>query len=345
MNEPAPASSDTIDLARLEAWLRGNVPGYAGRPVLARFEGGQSNPTFKLTSDSGAYVLRRKPAGTTLPSAHAVDREFRVMRALSGTDVPVAPVLALCEDDSVIGSAFYVMQYVAGRVFWDQTLPEQSPAERAAMFDSMNATIAALHSVDWRAVGLDGFGRPENYLARQIARWTKQYRAAEMDKIPAMDALIEWLPRHLPTRDATAIVHGDFRMDNLIFHPTEPRVIAVLDWELSTLGDPVADFAYHAMIWRISPALFRGLAGLDFSVLGIPTEAEYAAAYFRRTGQPPPADWDYCIVFGMFRIVGILQGILKRARDGTAASAHAIEHGSRAPALAEQAWELARSLG
>jgi len=345
MNEPAPASSETIDLSRLAAWLRGNVPGYAGRPALARFEGGQSNPTFKLTSDSGAYVLRRKPAGTTLPSAHAVDREFRVMRALSGTGVPVAPVFALCEDAEVIGSAFYVMAFVPGRVFWDQTLPEQSPAERAAMFDSMNATIAALHSVDWRAAGLEGFGRPENYLSRQIARWTKQYRAAEMEKIPAMDALIEWLPRHLPARDATAIVHGDFRMDNLIFHPTEPRVVAVLDWELSTLGDPVADFAYHVMSWRISPTLFRGLAGVDFAGLGIPTEADYVATYFRRVGQTPVENWDYYIVFGMFRIVGILQGILKRAADGTAASAHAVEHGSLAPALAEQAWALARSLG
>jgi aminoglycoside phosphotransferase (APT) family kinase protein len=342
MHDEAP---ETIDLARLEAWLRGHVPGYAGRPALERFEGGQSNPTFKLTSDSGAYVLRRKPAGVTLPSAHAVDREFRVMRALSGTDVPVASPLALCEDASVIGSAFYVMQFVAGRIFWDQTLPGLLPAERAAMFGSMNATIAALHGVDWRAAGLEGFGRPENYLARQIARWTTQYRAAETEKIPAMDGLIEWLPRHIPARDATAIVHGDFRMDNLVFHPTEPRVIAVLDWELSTLGDPVADFAYHVMPWRISPELFRGLAGVDFAALGIPTEADYVAAYFRRIGQEPVADWDTYIVFGMFRIAAILQGVLKRALDGTAASARAVEHGSRAPGLAAQAWALARSLG
>jgi aminoglycoside phosphotransferase (APT) family kinase protein len=259
--------------------------------------------------------------------------------------VPVARPLALCEDADVIGSAFYVMEFVAGRVFWDQTLPGLAPAERVAVFDSMNATIAALHSVDWRSAGLEGYGRPENYLARQIARWTKQYRSSETVAIPAMDSVIDWLPRHMPARDATAIVHGDFRMDNLIFHPTESRIVAVLDWELSTIGDPVADFAYHAMSWRIPPKRFRGLAGVDFVALGIPPEAEYVATYFRRTGQPSVANWDYYIVFSLFRIAAILQGIAKRALDGTAASAHAIEVGGRAAGLAEQAWELARSLG
>jgi len=337
--------ADGIDIAALQAWLVGNVPGYAGRPALQKFEGGQSNPTFKLSSDSGEYVLRRKPAGVTLPSAHAVEREFRVMRALGDTAVPVARPLALCEDSGVIGSAFYVMPFVAGRVFWDQTLPDIAKDDRAKMFDSMNATIAALHSVDWRAVGLDGFGRPENYLARQIARWAKQYRAAETAPIAAMDGLIAWLPQHLPTRDATAVVHGDFRMDNLIFHPSEPRVVAVLDWELSTIGDPIADFAYHAMSWRIAPALFRGLAGSDFAALGIPTEDTYVAAYFERIGQAKVADWDYCIVFGMFRIAAILLGILKRAQDGTAASAQALDVGGRGASIAEQAWDLARSLG
>jgi aminoglycoside phosphotransferase (APT) family kinase protein len=330
---------------RLEAWLRENVPGYFGTPALEKFEGGQSNPTFRLTSDSGAYVLRRKPSGVVLPSAHAVEREFRVMRALADTDVPVARALALCNDADVIGSAFYVMDYLAGRVIWDQTVPGASPAERAAMFDSMNTTIAALHSVDWRGVGLEGFGRPGNYLARQLARWTQQYRASEITSIPAMDALIAWLPRHLPARDTSAIVHGDFRMDNLIFHPTEPRVVAVLDWELSTIGDPVADFAYHAMAWRISPALFRGLAGVDLATLGIPAERDYADAYFSRTGQAPVADWDYYIVFSLFRIAAILQGILKRARDGTASSVQATEVGGRAAQLAAQAWQLARSIG
>ena len=337
--------ADGIDIAALQAWLVGNVPGYAGRPALQKFEGGQSNPTFKLSSDSGEYVLRRKPAGVTLPSAHAVEREFRVMRALGDTAVPVARPLALCEDSGVIGSAFYVMPFVAGRVFWDQTLPDIAKDDRAKMFDSMNATIAALHSVDWRAVGLDGFGRPENYLARQIARWAKQYRAAETAPIAAMDGLIAWLPQHLPTRNATAVVHGDFRMDNLIFHPSEPRVVAVLDWELSTIGDPIADFAYHAMSWRIAPALFRGLAGSDFAALGIPTEDTYVAAYFERIGQAKVADWDYCIVFGMFRIAAILLGILKRAQDGTAASAQALDVGGRGASIAEQAWDLARSLG
>jgi aminoglycoside phosphotransferase (APT) family kinase protein len=333
------------EFPRLEGWLTANVPGYAGNPVLQKFAGGQSNPTFRLDSDRGAYVLRRKPAGTVLPSAHAVEREFRVLRALAGSAVPVPRALALCEDPAIIGSAFYVMEHVAGRVIWDQTLPEAAPAERAAMFDSMNATIAALHSVDWRAAGLEGFGRPENYLARQIARWSKQYRASETAPIPAMDSLIEWLPRHLPARDASAIVHGDFRMDNLIFHPTEPRVIAVLDWELSTIGDPIADFAYNAMAWRISPTLFRGLAGVDFAALGIPGEADYVAAYLRRTGFAPVAEWDYYIVFSLFRIAAILQGVLKRAQDGTASSTQAVEVGARGALLAAQAWELARSIG
>ena len=336
--------SDAIDPTRLRAWLERNVPGYTGAPELHRFEGGQSNPTFRLHSPGGDYVLRRKPAGTVLPSAHAVDREFRVMRALHKTGFPVAAPLALCEDDAVLGSAFYVMSMVEGRVLWDQTLPGVPPAERAAMFDSMNQTIAALHAVDWRAAGLEGYGRPENYLARNIARWTKQYRASEIDRIEAMDRLIEWLPANQPARDATAIVHGDFRMDNLIFHPTEPRVVAVLDWELSTLGDPVSDFAYHVMSWRIAPEIHRGLAGADLAALGIPAEADYVAAYFRRLGQTPVEHWDYYIVYGMFRLAAIMQGILKRAHEGNAASAQAFEVGARAAPLAAQAWELARSL-
>ncbi len=333
----------TLDLTRLQAWLSANVPGYFGTPTLVAFEGGQSNPTFRLTADSGDYVLRRKPAGIVLPSAHAVEREFRVMRALAGTDVPVAKVLALCEDTAVIGSPFFVMEYVPGRVFWDPRLPGLPREQRASMFDAMNATIAALHQVDWRAVGLEGFGRPENYLGRQIARWSKQYRASETKAIPAMDALIEWLPHHAPARDAVSIVHGDFRMDNLLFHPTEPRVVAVLDWELSTLGDPVADFAYHAMSWRISPSLFRGLAGEDLTVLGIPTEAEYVAAYFRRVRTKPVSDWNYYIVFSLFRMAAILQGIAKRAQDGTAASPQAVDVGGRAGPLAELAWGFAQA--
>jgi aminoglycoside phosphotransferase (APT) family kinase protein len=332
------------DPERLAAWLAANVPGYAGPLAIARFPGGQSNPTFKLTATSGTYVLRRKPVGEVLPSAHAVDREFRVLRALAGTAVPVARALALCEDATVIGSMFYVMEHVEGRIFWQQSLPDVPPEQRRAMYDSMNATIAALHGLDFAALGLADFGRPGNYLARQIARWSKQYRASETETIPAMDKLIAWLPTRVPARETTAIVHGDFRMDNLIFHPEAPRVIAVLDWELSTLGDALADFAYHVMSYRISPALFRGLAGLDLAALGIPSEADYVAAYCARTGQSVPDDWDYYIVFGMFRIAAILQGVYKRGLAGSAASAHALEVGARARILAEQAWTLAERL-
>jgi aminoglycoside phosphotransferase (APT) family kinase protein len=337
-------SEHELDLGRLEAWLRDNIPGYAGVPEVRRFEGGQSNPTFLLRASSGAYVLRRKPQGALLASAHAVDREFRVLRALYGSAVPVARPYALCEDPSVIGSTFYVMDFVEGRIFWDQALPGCTREERAAIYDSMGATIAALHAVDYRAVGLEGFGKPGAYVARQIDRWTRQYRASETTQIPAMDRLIEWLPRHVPARDATAIAHGDFRIDNLIFHPTEPRVVAVLDWELATLGDPVADFAYHVMSWRIAPRTFRGLGGLDLAALGIPSEADYVAAYFRRTGIAPVTEWDFYIVLGMFRMAAIVQGIYKRALDGTAASADAFEVGARAGLIAEQGATLAATI-
>jgi aminoglycoside phosphotransferase (APT) family kinase protein len=338
------ATGDGVDLDRLGAWLHAHVPGYAGTPVLHRYEGGQSNPTFRLSAASGDYVLRRKPAGALLASAHAVEREFRVQRALAGTAVPVARPLALCEDPSVIGSVFFVMEHVPGRVFWDQTLPGLAPAERTAMFDAMNTTISALHGLDYAALGLGDFGRPEGFLGRQIARWTKQYRASETRTIEAMDRLIEWLPRNLPADGGAAIVHGDYRMDNLLFHPTEPRIVAVLDWELSTLGDPVADFAYHVMTWRIPPGLFRGLGGVDLAALGIPVEADYVAAYFRRTGQHRPDRWDAYIVYGMFRIAAILQGVFKRAQEGTATGSQALDLGSRAGAIAAQAWALARSL-
>ncbi len=337
--------SDAADLARLQAWLCDHVAGYAGTPVLERFEGGQSNPTFKLTAPSGAYVLRRKPAGALLASAHAVDREFRVLRALDGTAVPVARPYALCEDAAILGSSFYVMDFVPGRVFWEPTLPGLTPDERTAIFAAMGNTIAALHRLDYRAVGLEGFGRPANYLARQIDRWTKQYRASETETLEAMDRLIDWLPRHIPARDAAGIVHGDYRMDNLIFHPSEPRVVAVLDWELSTIGDPMADFACHVMTWRIPAGVFRGLAGVDLAALGIPSEAAYVAAYLDRTGQTSVAEWETYIVFGMFRLAAILQGIRKRALDGTAASNAALDVGARAAPIARQAWDLARDLG
>jgi aminoglycoside phosphotransferase (APT) family kinase protein len=334
-----------LPLGRLESWMRDHIDGFRGPLAAERFEGGQSNPTYKLISGAGAFVLRRKPEGQLLPSAHQVDREYRVMRALAATSVPVPRVHALCEDDAVIGSAFYVMEFLDGRIFWDPRLPGLAPAERRAMFQSMNAVIAALHSVDYDAVGLAGFGRPGNYLARQIARWSRQYQASETEKQPAMDRLIEWLPRHLPPEGEARIVHGDYRIDNLIFHPSEPRVIGVLDWELSTIGDPLADFAYHAMAWRVTPELFRGLAGADLAALGIPAEKAYVAAYCERTGRGRSPDWEFYMVYSLFRLAAIMQGIAKRAIDGTAASREAVELGRKARPTGEQAWALARSLG
>jgi aminoglycoside phosphotransferase (APT) family kinase protein len=334
-----------LPLDRLEAWMRDHLEGFRGPLSAEQFEGGQSNPTYKLLSPGSCYVLRRKPTGQLLPSAHAVDREYRVMRALSGTEVPVPEVHALCEDASVIGSAFYVMEFLDGRIFWDPRLPGLSPAERRAMFQSINEVIAALHSVDYVKVGLADFGRPGNYMGRQIARWSRQYQASETEKQPAMDRLIEWLPRHLPPDNQPCIVHGDYRIDNLIVHPTEPRVIGVLDWELSTIGDPLADFAYHAMAWRVTPELFRGLAGVDLAGLGIPGEGEYVAAYCARTGCSRTADWEFYMVYSLFRLAAIMQGIAKRAIDGTAASREAVELGRLAHPVGEQAWALARSLG
>jgi aminoglycoside phosphotransferase (APT) family kinase protein len=340
------ADNSDLPLARLGAWLKRQVAGFRG-PLTAveRFAGGQSNPSYRLDSASGQYVLRKKPPGILLPSAHAVDREFRIMRALADAAVPVPRVYALCEDDTVIGSAFYVMEYLDGRIFWDPRLPDiADPAERRAMFDSMNAVIAALHSVDYEAIGLGDFGRPGNYMGRQIARWSRQYRASETAPIPEMDRLIDWLPEQLPPDGAPAVVHGDYRMDNIVFHKTEPRIIGVLDWELSTIGDPIADFAYHVMNWRVTPELFRGLAGVDFAALGIPDEPEYVALYCRRSGRSGGiGTWEFYMVYSLFRIAAICQGIAKRAIDGTAASTDAAAQGAIARPLAEQAWALARS--
>src|SRR5947207_11482950 len=339
-------AAQDLPIERLEAWLRGHVDEFRGPVAAERFAGGQSNPTYRLSAASGQYVLRRKPPGPLLPSAHAVDREFRVMRALAETAVPVPRVYALCEDDAVIGSAFYVMEHLDGRIFWDQRLPEiADPAARGAMFQSMNAVIAALHTVDYEAVGLGDFGRPGNYMARQIARWSRQYRASETEPIAAMDRLIEWLPQHLPPESAPAIVHGDYRMDNLVFHKTEPRVIGVLDWELSTIGDPLADFAYHTLTWRVTPELFRGLAGVDFATAGIPDEAAYVAAYCRSTGRQRVEAWEFYMVYSLFRIAAIVQGIARRALDGPAASQEASEVGRLARPPADQASTLARPLG
>jgi aminoglycoside phosphotransferase (APT) family kinase protein len=324
-----------FDVARLERWLDGHVACYRGPLSVEQFTGGQSNPTFRLTTADRQYVLRRKPAGVLLKSAHAVDREYRVMTALHGTGFPVPRTFALCLDDDVIGSAFYVMDCVAGRLFWDPTLPGLAPAERAAIYDAMNQTTARLHTTDFAAIGLADYGRPGNYFARQIDRWSKQYRASETAPIAAMDRLIAWLPDNIPPGDETTIVHGDMRLDNLIFHDTEPRVAAVIDWELSTLGHPLGDFAYQLMAWRLDPDTFRGLVGADLVALGIPDEAAYVAAYCARTGRAGIAHLDYYLAYNMFRLAAILQGIAKRALDGTASSADATATGARAVKVAE----------
>lgn len=347
------ATRHAFDTARLASWLRGRVEGlenFDGALSVEQFKGGQSNPTFLIGAGDRRYVLRRKPAGTLLPSAHAVDREYRVIRALAATDVPVARAHLLCEDASVIGTPFYLMDYVAGRVLWDPSLPGMSADERRAHYDELNRVIAALHRLDPVAVGLADYGRPGNYIERQVARWSQQYKAAETETIEAADRLIDWLPRHLPPGDETRIVHGDFRFDNVIFDATQPRVLAVLDWELSTLGHPLADFAYHCLKWHmVAGEGTRGLAGRDLAALGIPTEAEYLRLYLEHSGRAgetiAPEQWTYYLVFGMFRLVGILQGIMARALQGNAASAQALQAGRRARPLAEQAWAMARQLG
>jgi aminoglycoside phosphotransferase (APT) family kinase protein len=320
--------------------MRQQVDDFAGPIDVEQFKGGQSNPTYLVRAGGKSYVMRRKPSGKLLPSAHAVDREYRVITALAATDVPVAKTYALCTDESVIGTAFYIMDYVEGRIFWDPALPGMMPAERAAIFDEMNRVIAALHRVDYQAVGLEDYGKPGSYFARQINRWTKQYRASETETIEAMDHLIDWLPQHIPADDETRIVHGDYRIDNVVFHPKEPRALAVLDWELSTLGHPMSDFAYHCMVWRMSPGEFRGLAGADVKDLGIPSEAEYVAAYCRRVGREPVPEheWEYYVAFNMFRLAAILQGVLARALQGNASNPSALETGRRARALSEAAW-------
>jgi aminoglycoside phosphotransferase (APT) family kinase protein len=333
-----------IDTGALESYLRAHVAPFGGRLVVEQFQGGQSNPTYRVSAGDRRYVLRRKPPGHLLPSAHAVEREFRVLSALEGSEVPVPKCYALCEDASVIGTAFYLMEYVEGRILWDPTLPGMTPAQRAAHYDELNRVIAALHRFDFAAAGLTGFGKHGNYIERQIARWSKQYEAAGAERIPAMDRLIEWLPKHVPPGDETSLVHGDYRIDNAIFHPTEPRVLAVLDWELSTLGHPLSDFAYQVMAWRLAPQEFRGLKGSDCAVLGIPTEAEYVAAYCRRTGRDAIPYWDIYLIFNMFRIAAILHGVLARALQGNAASANAVETGSRARLVADVAWGMAERI-
>jgi aminoglycoside phosphotransferase (APT) family kinase protein len=312
---------------------------------VSQFKGGQSNPTFLVDTGRRRYVVRRKPSGELLPSAHAVDREFRVMQALAGTEVPVPGLHALCLDDAVIGTAFYVMDYMDGRILWDPKLPGASNDERTRICDDMNRVLAALHEVDVEAVGLGDFGRSGNYIERQIARWTRQYRASETERIDAVEKLIEWLPLHMPPPTATRIVHGDFRLDNLVFAHDAPRVIAVLDWELSTLGDPMADFAYHCMAWQLPPP-FRGLgdlSGVQLAALGLPSEERHLARYCERRRLPSvtTAAWRFYTAFNLFRAAAIAQGIMGRALAGNASNAHALEAGEQARNLAELGWQRA----
>ncbi|MEQ1517227.1 MAG: phosphotransferase [Usitatibacteraceae bacterium] len=330
----------------LSDWLSAHVAGFNGPLRVEQFKGGQSNPTFKLVTPAQSYVMRSKPgpAAKLLPSAHAIEREFQVMAALRKADLPVATMHALCSDESVIGRAFFIMEFVDGRILWNPALPGMSTSERAAIFDEMNRVIALLHQVDYAAIGLADYGKAGNYFERQIGRWTKQYRASETENIDAMNSLIDWLPQHIPAGEETSIVHGDYRMDNLIFHPTEPRVLAILDWELSTLGHPLADFAYHCMAWHVPPNTFRGLGGLKLVELGIPELKSYIASYCRRTGRAGIDNFEYYLAYNLFRMAGILQGIMKRVVDGTAASEQAVAMGKAARPLAELGWKVAEKL-
>ena len=329
-----------IDDVRLDAWMRENVEGYQGPLTVLQFKGGQSNPTYRLNTPTKSYVMRRKPFGKLLPSAHAVDREFKVIAALHAQGFPVARAYALCMDDAVIGAAFYIMSMEEGRVFWNPTLPGLEPKERQTVFTSKIETLAKLHSYDPEKIGLGDFGKPGNYFARQVDRWTKQYRASETDLIPEMEKLIEWLPKTVPTQKRVSIVHGDYRIDNMIFHPTEPRVIAVLDWELSTLGDPMADFAYLLMQW-----VMPGLDGADFKALNIPTMEEAEAIYCKAAGVPPIENLNWYFSYNLFRLAGILQGIAKRIQEGTASNAKADASAARRIPLAQASWAYTQKAG
>ena len=341
-----------IDVVKLEAWLSANLNGFHGPLSIEKFSGGQSNPTYKLITPHHNYVMRTKPGPVAklLPSAHAIEREFKVMQALHGTPVPVPEMHVLCEDESVIGRAFFVMAFVPGRVLWDQTLPGMTSSESADIYDEMNRVIAALHTVPYVARGLESYGKPGNYFERQIGRWSKQYLASVTQPIPEMDQLMAWLPAHMPAsaQDASkvSIVHGDFRLDNLMFHPTEPRVLALLDWELSTLGHPLADFSYLCMGWHIPPGAFRGIGGVDLASLGIPSESENIHRYCDRTGLATPADlkvdWNFYLAYNLFRMAAILQGIAKRVETGTASSENAKASAAGARPLAELAWKFAQ---
>jgi len=335
-----------FDAERLREWLHAHVS-EAHRPLtIGQFDLGQSNPTYLIDADGRQLVLRRKPSGKLLPSAHAVEREFRIMTALAATDVPVPRCLALCEDAAVIGSVFYVMEYVPGRIFNDATLPELAHTERAAVYAEMNRVIAALHALEPNALGLADYGRAGGYIERQVQRWTQQYRASQTEHIEAMERLIAWLPHNIPPGAETRIVHGDYRLDNLIFDARVPRIVAVLDWELSTLGDPLADFAYHCLTWYRAPETRQGLEGVPLGALGLPDVGRYLADYCARRHRElvPPRHWEFYIVFNMFRLVGILQGIAARALQGNASSTSAAAMGRGAAPLAQAAWQRVEAL-
>jgi aminoglycoside phosphotransferase (APT) family kinase protein len=330
-----------FDEAALSRYMERHVEGYRAPLQVGQCMGGMSNPTFVLTDGGGRrYVLRKKPPGNLLPSAHAVDREFRVIQALAETDVPVARAYALCEDESVIGQAFYIMDFVQGRVVVDPSLPQQTPAERTAMYDAMNDTLAKLHMVDYEAVGLGDYGRVGGYMGRQVSRWTKQYRATETGTIPAMESLIDWLPKNLPDDSETTIAHGDFRLQNMIFHPTEPRVLAVVDWELGTLGNPLSDLAYNCLPYHMPDPNRGDIIGLDYATYGIPSEEEYVAAYCRRTGRPEIENWTFYLVLSLFRLAAIVQGVYYRGIQGNAPSPEAISKGDLPRAWSEMAWGM-----
>ena len=357
MNAAGGMAEPAFDLAALANVMNAHELKVSDPLRLVPLTGGQSNPTYRIEGagrieagriEAGriegagrSYVLRKKPPGQLLPSAHAIDREYRVMNALRATDVPVPQVFFYCDDAAIIGTPFFIMEFLDGRVMTDQSLPGMTPGERTAIYFEMNRVISALHGIDPADVGLGDYGRAGNYFARQIARWTRQYRDSQTESIASMEALIDWLPERIPPGEQSAIVHGDFRLDNVVFHATEPRIIGVLDWELSTLGHPLADFSYHCMSWHIPPSLWRGIGGLDLQALGIPSEAEYIARYCEATGARALEHWDFYLAYNLFRIAAILQGIAKRAEDGIAASEDAAETGRKARPLADLGWKIA----
>lgn len=334
--------SQILDTQAMHAYLQRQ--GLCGAQPLqvSVLSGGQSNPTYRIQSGQTQLVLRKQPPGQLLAGAHAVDREYRVMKALQGTGVPVPRMLDYCEDRSLLGTPFYVMDFLQGRVLMDQSLPGMEPAERGAIYAEMVRVLAALHRVDHEAVGLGSYGKPGQYFQRQIERWSRQCRASTLPLGESMQRLMDWLPQHIPSGDETSIVHGDYRLDNLVFHPTEPRIIGVLDWELSTLGHPLADLSYQCMSWHIAPTLWRGIAGLDLAALGLPSESEYVHQYAQLTGRGEIAHWDFYMAYNLFRMAAILHGIAQRAHDGNANSPDAVETGKKAQPLADIAWQCAQ---